>query len=146
MHAPLHSLHISLSLLSPFPLSISLSLSVSLSLSIFLFSLSPLSLSLFPLYVRYTHALFIICLCCNFFTTIQDNQDVHDFTGELTSCRELFVGHTGCNSCIMLFIFVHVSLMFVAFYGTVFGQKIAVIQGMQCGGGEGIGSQVRVLW
>ena len=71
-----------------------------------------------------------------FLYTIQDNQDVHDFTGELTSCRELFVGHTGCNSYIMLFIFVHVSLMFVAFYGC-FGEKIAVIQGMQ--GGEGRG-------
>ena len=63
------------------------------------------------------------CLCCNFFTTVQDNQDVHDFTGELTSCRELFVGHTGCNSCIMLFIFVHVSLMFVEFMELFWSKK-----------------------
>ena len=109
-------LHVSLSF-SPF-LSLSLSFSPCLSPSL------PTPSLQFSLYVRYTHALFIICLCCNFFTTIQDNQDVHDFTGEQTSCRELFVGHTGCNSCIMLFIFVHVSLMFVAFYETVLVKKL----------------------
>ena len=56
-----------------------------------------------------------------FFSTIQDSQDVHDFAGELISCRELFVGHTSSDSHVSCYssIFVHVSPIFVAFYETV---------------------------
>ena len=60
------------------------------------------------------------------FSTIQDFQDVHNFTGEVTLCMELFVGHTSCESLVSCYssIFVHVSPMFVAFYETVSAKKL----------------------
>ena len=70
-----------------------------------------------------------------FFTTIQDKVHVHNFIGELISCRELFVDYTSCNSFVSSLIMCHCLLHLMKLL------KSSVIQGTLVGGGEVVESR-----